>query len=61
MIYALINSGIVTNVIVIDQEEDANLFTSFNEAVIRIDNLDPMPGIGWEYVNDAFVVPPPEG
>lgn len=59
MIYALINAGIVTNTILADPP-----FLKFIEkdydAIVRIDTLDPVPGIWWTYDGVSFSqgVPP---
>lgn len=64
MIFALIKNGVVQNVIVADQTFIDNKVSGYDHK-IRIDNLDPIPGIEWEYDGSVFtnpnaVVPPPE-
>ena len=56
-VWALIGDDLkVANVIVCDQENIA-LFTPSWEYVKRIDELTPMPSIGWTYVpeQDSFL------
>lgn len=50
MIYAIIQSGVVVNTIVADPE----FISQFYPESIRIDNLDPIPGIGWLYLDGVF-------
>lgn len=45
--FALINSGKVVNVIVADQDFIDGL--AGYDHKVRIDNLDPVPGIDWDY------------
>lgn len=64
MIYALIKNGIIENTIV----ADANFISIIEnnwDSCIRIDELDPMPGISWTYDGNNFSEPiieepPPE-
>jgi hypothetical protein len=49
-VYAIIESGVVANVIVVASEITAELFPG----AVRVDNLDPVPGIGWGYANAVF-------
>lgn len=51
--YAIINDNIVGTVI------DADKNTTILSNMIRIDNLDPQPGIGWSYENGVFTAAPP--
>ena len=51
--YALIENGMIGNVI--DCTEEVAVITF--PAAIRIDNLTPVPGIGWTYVDGAFIAP----
>ena len=51
--YAIINDHIVGTVI------DADKNTTILSNMIRIDQLDPVPGIGWSYENGVFTAPPP--
>ena len=50
--YAIINDNIVGTVI------DADKNTTILSNMIRIDQLDPVPGIGWSYENGVFAAPP---
>jgi hypothetical protein len=49
--YAIIENGVVTNVVVWDGE------TSYNPdgELVLIDGLTPEPGIGWDYINGEFI------
>lgn len=58
MDYALINSNVVQNVIVADSQSIQPLEPDW-QAIVDITNLNPMPGIGWGYVNGQFVKPAP--
>lgn len=49
-IVAIIENGIVANVIVADEWP----------AGVRIEHLDPRPGIGWAYDGETFTAPAPE-
>ncbi len=53
MIYALIdpNTNVILNVIVADE----NFIALHCPTAIRIDNLTPVPCIGWRYVNGEFI------
>lgn len=56
--YAIINSNVVENVIVADSAFAIQYKIDFNhQYVIRIDNLDPIPGIGWLYDGSSFSQP----
>jgi hypothetical protein len=55
MEYAIISGGFVTDVIVADQ---AFIDTAYPGSP-RIDNLDPVPGIGWAYNGSTFTPPAP--
>jgi hypothetical protein len=58
MQFAVINSNVVENVIVADQDF-ADLIAPNNQFVVRIDNLSPVPGIGWSYDGANFTQPEP--
>ncbi|PJK08000.1 hypothetical protein CO610_07500 [Lysobacteraceae bacterium NML95-0200] len=49
-IYALIDDGLVTNVITAE--------TAWPEG-IDVTDFDPQPGIGWQYDGETFTPPPP--
>jgi hypothetical protein len=53
MTYALIQdgTGVVANIIV----TDANFVAIHYPKAVRIDNLEPVPCIGWRYVDGAFI------
>lgn len=51
--YAIINDNIVGTVI--DADENTTILSN----MIRIDQLDSVPGIGWSYENGVFTAPPP--
>ena len=53
--YALIENGMIGNIASCTAEEAAIIFP----AAIRIDNLTPVPGIGWAYTNGVFIQPDP--
>jgi hypothetical protein len=57
MEFALINKSVVENVIEADQAFADSIAPDW-EAVVEITNANPMPGIGWGYVNNVFVEPP---
>lgn len=61
MIYAQIKNGTVMNTIVCAGTPASALAVGF-DALIRIDNLSPTPGIGWSYNGSTFAAPviPPE-
>ena len=50
--YAIINNNIVDNVIVGDKN------TIIHSNMIRVDQLDTIPGITWSYNNGVFTAPP---
>jgi len=59
MIYAIINNGVVENTIVADETFVSQIQIQ-HEAVVRIDNLEPQPGIGWNYsAPSTFTDPQP--
>lgn len=57
MVYAQIKDSIVRNVIVLDDVTLAPLFDDSFDAIVRIDNLFPSPGIGWSYDGNTFSPP----
>jgi hypothetical protein len=54
MRFAQIISGVVENVIVLDDPALAPLFLAGYDDLVRIDTLDPEPQIGWTYSGGAF-------
>lgn len=54
MIYAQIKDGIVVNRIVLDDVALEPLFIVGFDALIRIDQLDIQPDIGWCYDGNDF-------
>ena len=51
--YAIINDNTVGTVVNADEK------TIVHNNMIRIDQLDPVPGIGWSYENGVFTAPAP--
>lgn len=56
MIFALIKNGIIMNCIVADQGF-IDLISSQWDYCIRIDEIDPRPGINWTYDGENFNPP----
>lgn len=54
-IYAIITNGVVSNCL---DSSDPNFITEFPGA-IRVDQLNPVPGIGYTYANGTFTAPAP--
>lgn len=57
MIWARIKDGIVTNCIVLDDLSLKDLFSEGYDYFIRVDELDPQPGIAWSYDGKVFNPP----
>ena len=57
MIYAQIKSGIVQNTLVLDDESKASVFSAGFDVFLRIDDLSPVPGIGWAHDGQNFTPP----
>lgn len=57
MIWARIKKGIVTNCIVLDDLSLKDLFSEGYDYFIRVDELDPQPGIAWSYDGKTFSPP----
>lgn len=55
MILALVKDNIIENTIVADDELIASNYLSY--FVMRIDELDPHPGIGWTWDGEKFIAP----
>lgn len=62
MTFAQIKNGVVKNVITLDDITLQDLFAQGFDYFIRIDTLDPHPGVRWLYdaVADSFTAPPPD-
>jgi len=56
MKYALIKSGVVENIILADAEFISIIASSWDHCV-RLDEIDPCPGMGWTYENGTFSAP----
>lgn len=59
MVYALINGGVVENTIVADPTFASVIAPNFDH-VIQIDELDPIPAIGWTYNSETNEFTNPE-
>lgn len=57
MIYAQIKNNLVVNCIVADEETPMDIFSAEYDYFIRIDSLNPTPGIGWSYDGTTFIAP----
>lgn len=57
--YAQIKSGIVQNIILIDDGTDVTGFLEGYDALVKIDGLDPSIAIGWTYDGEVFAAPLP--
>jgi hypothetical protein len=57
MQYALIKNNLVENVAEADQAWADSVAADW-QAVANITNINPQPGIGWEYISGQFVAPP---
>jgi hypothetical protein len=55
-IWALIANSEVKNTIVCDAGFAASILPEW-DFVVRIDELDPRPGIGWSYDGETFLAP----
>lgn len=60
MIYAQIKNNLVQNCIVLDNATLEPLFLEGFDYLIRIDNLDPQPGIGYSFDGQSFSPPIPQ-
>lgn len=54
MIYAQIKNGIIENRIVLDDPKLEPLFLEGFDFLVRVDNLEPQPNIGWTYDGVKF-------
>ena len=53
-VYAIVEKGVVTNVIVASAE-----FIAAVPGHVRIDTVTPRPGLGWTYANTRWTAPAP--
>lgn len=60
MVFAQIRDGTIQNVIVLNDPSLEHVFVGGFDALVRIDNLDPVPQIGWLYDGQSFSMPPSE-
>lgn len=58
MQYAQIKENRVHNIIVLEDESLKSLFKQGFDELVRIDNLDPIPHIGWYF--DGYIFMPEE-
>lgn len=54
MIFAQIKDGIVSNIIVLDDETLIPLFKEGFDDIVRVDQLQPYPSPGWTYDGNTF-------
>lgn len=57
MIYAQIKDGVIINNIVLDDPTLVSTFETGYDFLIRVDQLDPMPGPDWTYDGTNFSPP----
>lgn len=57
MVYAQIKNGLIQNTIVLNDASLESMFAEGYDALIRVDNLSPEPGIGWAYDGTNFHAP----
>lgn len=57
MKYAQIKNNVVKNTIELADDSILNLFSEGYDVVVRIDELQTQPGIGWTYNGSAFAAP----
>lgn len=60
MIHAQIKNNVIENTIVTDENTPLHLFAQGFDHLVRIDELEKMPGIGWHYDGANFCEPAPE-
>lgn len=56
MIWALIKNGKVENTIIADQDFIDRISSQWDQC-IRIDEMERMPGVGWDHDGSSFVFP----
>ena len=57
MVYAQILNNIVVNTIELEDSTLVSIFTQGYDACLQIDNLSPVPAIGWKYDGTNFYSP----
>ncbi len=57
MIWARIRDGIVVDCIVLDDVSLISLFSEGYSDFVRVDHLEPRPGIDWSYADGVFAPP----
>lgn len=57
MIYAQIKNNKIMNTIVVDSSTPLALFSEGYDALLRIDDKTPVPGIGWNFDQESFTPP----
>jgi hypothetical protein len=55
MIYAQIINNTVVNIIVVEDLSVLPFLSKGFDAIIRVDNISPMPNIGDSYINGIFI------
>lgn len=60
MIYAQIKDNVIKNRIRLDDSNLESLFLNGFDYLIRIDELEVQPDIGWFYDGQSFTQPSPE-
>lgn len=60
MIHAQIKNGIIVNIIVTKNTTILADFIEGFDDLIRIDNISPIPGVGYTYDGEVFIAPPQE-
>lgn len=60
MIYAQITTGLIVNIVEIEDSTLVPIFSQGYDYCVQIGNLTPIPTIGWGYIpyNNTFAVPP---
>lgn len=57
MIYAQIKDGLISNTLALEDASLVGLFSTGFDSLVRVDKLDPQPGIGWSYNGKVFAPP----
>ncbi len=57
MTYAQIKSGLVVNIIALDDSSLEPIFVQGFDYLINLTGMDPQPGIGWGYDGTNFTPP----
>lgn len=58
MVYAQVSNGVVQNTIEVDESTPLDLFSEGFDYLLRIDEIEDMPGIGWLFDGSDFSRPP---